>query len=303
MNHRNSVLDLIGNTPLIRLSRLEPEAHVYAKCEFMNPLSLKDRAVLRIIEVAEADGRLKPGSTLIECTSGNTGMALAYIAAVKGYRAVLVMSEIQSSERRRILAAFGAELVLTPASGGTAAALDEVKRLCRQHPDYFYLGQHISPSNPLAHYMGTGPEIWSDTDGKVDVLVAGLGTGGTICGAGRFLKERKPGVTLIGIEPEESPFVSQGVFRPHLMMGTAPGFVPETLDRGLVDEILLVSVPQAFETCRRLARQEGLLVGISSGAVCHAAIEISRRQAHRGQLIVAVLADTGQRYLSVEGLF
>lgn len=303
MNSRRSVLDLIGHTPLLRIGRLAPDIEFYGKCEFCNPLSVKDRAVLQIIEDAEADGRLKPGSTLIECTSGNTGMAVAYIGAVKGYRAVLVMSEIQSIERRLMLRAFGAELVLTPASQGTAGARAKLHDLLLQHPDYFYVGQHTSPSNPFAHYRGTGPEIWSDTGGRVDVLIAGLGTGGTLCGAGRYLKERKPGVKLIAIEPEESPYISQGVFRPHLMMGTAPGFVPETLDREAIDEIFLVSVPQAFQMCRRLAKQEGLLVGISAGAVCHAALELGCRPGMAGKVIVGVFADSGRQYLSVEGLF
>jgi cysteine synthase A len=303
MNFRRSVLDLIGQTPLLRLGRLAPDTEFYAKCEFVNPLSVKDRAVLRIIEDAEDDGRLKPGSTLIECTSGNTGMAVAYIGAVKGYRAILVMSEIQSIERRRMLTAFGAELVLTPASMGTAGARARLRELLAEHPEYFYVGQHSSPSNPCAHYGTTGPELWADTDGRIDVLITGLGTGGTLCGAGRYLKERKPDVKLIGIEPEESPYISQGIFRPHLMMGTAPGFVPETLDREIIDEILLVSTPQAFHMCRRMAREEGILVGISSGAVCHAALEVARRPDMSGKVIVGVLADSGRQYLSVEGLF
>ncbi|MHB8413590.1 MAG: PLP-dependent cysteine synthase family protein [Candidatus Acidiferrales bacterium] len=303
MNVRCNVLDLIGHTPLLRLGHLAPDIEFYGKCEFTNQLSVKDRVVLQIIEDAEADGRLKPGSTLIECTSGNTGIAVAYIGTVKGYRSVLVMSEIQSIERRRMLTAFGAELVLTPASEGTAGARAKLHELLAQHPDYFYVGQHTRPSNPSAHYLSTGPEIWTDTDGRIDVLIAGLGTGGTLCGAGRYLKERKPSVKIIGIEPKESPYISQGIFRPHLMMGTAPGFVPETLDREILDEILLVSVPQAFQMCRSLARKEGILVGISSGAVCHAALELARRPEMRGGVIVGVLADSGRQYLSVEGLF
>lgn len=293
--------EMIGHTPLLKLERLAGGLPVYAKCEFMNPLSLKDRAVLQIIEDAEAAGRLSPGSTLIECTSGNTGMAVAFIAAVKGYRAILVMSEIQSVERRKVLNAFGAELVLTPAAEGTVGARERLREICAEHPAYFYVGQHVSPSNPKAHYLATGPEIWGDTDGRVDVLVAALGTGGTLCGAGRFLKEQKPGVHLVAVEPTESPTISKGVFRPHRMMGTAPGFVPETLDRDLIDEFYLVSEAEAFAMCRRIARQEGVLVGISSGATAHAALEIAGRWSSKN--IVCILADTGQRYLSVEGLF
>lgn len=303
MNFHADITGLIGRTPLLRLGRLSPDRSIFAKCEFMNPLSVKDRAVLQIIADAEAAGRLKPGSTLIECTSGNTGMAVAFIAAVRGYRAVLVMSEIQSVERRKILAAFGAELVLTPASEGTAGARRRLKEICAANPDYFYVGQHVNPSNPLAHYRTTGPEIWQDTDGRIDVLVAALGTGGTICGAGRFLKEQKPGVELIAIEPAESPYISQGIFRPHRLMGTAPGFVPETLDRELLDEIFLVSEAEAFAMCRRMAREEGVLVGISSGAVVHAALAVAQRPGYADKVVVCVLADSGQRYLSVEGLF
>jgi len=301
MRFHHSVADMIGHTPLLKLERLAPGLQVFAKCEFMNPLSLKDRAVLQIIEDAEAEGRLSPGSTLVECTSGNTGMAVAYLAAIRGYRAILVMSEIQSLERRKVLRAFGAELVLTPASEGTAGARRKLKEICAAHPDYFYVGQHVNPSNPRAHYRTTGPEIWADTGGRVDVLVAALGTGGTICGAGRYLKEQRPGVRLVAVEPAESPTISQGIFRPHRMMGTAPGFVPETLDRALIDDIVLVGEAEAFAMCRRIAREEGLLVGISSGAAAHAALKIAK--AGHGPLVVCVFADTGQRYLSVEGLF
>jgi cysteine synthase A len=293
---------MIGHTPLLKLDRLASGRQVYAKCEFLNPLSLKDRAVLQIVLDAEAAGRLHPGSTLIECTSGNTGMAVAFIAAVRGYRAILVMSEIQSVERRQVLRALGARLVLTPASEGTDGARRVLKALCAEHPDYFYVGQHVNASNPQAHYLGTGPEIWEDTGGRVDVLVAALGTGGTICGAGRFLREHKPGVRLIAVEPAESPTISQGVFRPHRMMGTAPGFVPETLDRALIDDILLVSEEEAFAMCRRIAREEGILVGISSGATAHAALAIAEQVGDQ-RVIVCVFADTGQRYLSVDGLF
>lgn len=303
MNYYRSVADMIGQTPLLHLARLAPAYQIFGKCELMNPLSVKDRVVLRIVEEAERTGRLKPGSTLIECTSGNTGMAVASIAALKGYRAVLVMSEIQSLERRKVLQALGAQLVLTPASEGTKGAITKLDQLCEAHPEYFYVAQHSSPENPRAHYLTTGPEIWADSDGRVDVLIAGLGSGGTICGAGRYLKERKPEVALIAVEPEESPYISKGIFRPHRMMGTAPGFVPATLERALIDEILLVSEADAFATCRDIARKEGILVGISSGATCRAALEIASRPGQEGKLIVCILADTGQRYLSVEGLF
>jgi len=303
MKFYRDITEMIGHTPLLRLERLAEEQQVYAKCEFMNPLSVKDRPVLYIIEDAEREGRLRPGSTLIEATSGNTGMAVAAIAAVKGYQAILVMSEIQSLERRQVLRALGAELILTPASQGTAGARKRLKEILAEHPDYFYVGQHVNPSNPRAHYQTTGPEIWDDTAGQVGVLVAALGTGGTICGAGRYLKERKPGVQLVAVEPEEAPYISRGVFRPHRMMGTAPGFVPDTLDREVIDEIFLVSEAQAFEMCRRIARREGLLVGISSGAAAHAALEIAKRPLNVGKVVVCIFADTGQRYLSVEGLF
>jgi len=303
MKFYQNVTDMIGGTPLLRLGHLAANSEIYAKCEFMNPLSVKDRPVLQIIQDAEESGRLKPGGTLIEATSGNTGMAVASTAAVRGYKAVLVMSEIQSLERRKVLKALGAELVLTPAAEGTKGAKRRLHEILDQHPDYFYVGQHVNPSNPKAHYKTTGPEIWADTDGKVDILVAALGTGGTICGAGRYLKEQNSDVRLIAVEPKESPFISQGIFHPHRMMGTAPGFVPETLDREIIDEIYLVSEDEAFETCRRLARAEGVLVGISSGAAAFAAMEVAKRAENAGKMIVCVLADTGQRYLSVDGLF
>lgn len=298
-----NLTDLIGNTPLLHLARLAPDHQLFAKCEFLNPISLKDRPVLQIIEDAEASGKLTSGGTLIEVTSGNTGMAVASIAAIKGYRAILVMSEIQSVERRQVLRALGAELHLTPAAEGTKGARKRLREILADHPEYFYVGQHVNPSNPLAHYRTTGPEIWHDTDGGIDLLVAGLGTGGTLCGAGRYLKEQNPDVRLVAVEPEESPFISKGIFRPHRIMGTSPGFVPETLDRDIIDEFVLPNEDQAFEACRQVARLEGLLVGISSGAVVHAMCELGSRPEHRGKQIVGVLADTGQRYLSVSDLF
>jgi cysteine synthase A len=303
MKFYRDVTEMIGHTPLLRLERLAADYQIYAKCEFMNPLSVKDRPVLQIIRDAEQTGQLAPGSTLIEATSGNTGMAVAFIAAIRGYQAILVMSEIQSLERRKVLRAFGAELVLTPASEGTAGARRRLKEILADHPEFFYVGQHVNPSNPKAHYQSTGPEIREDTKGQVDILVAGLGTGGTICGAGRYLKEMKPEVQLVAVEPAESPYISEGVFRPHRLMGTAPGFVPETLDREIIDEIFLVSEGEAFERCREIAVKEGLLVGISSGAVAHAALEIAKRPGNAEKVIICMFADTGQRYLSVDGLF
>ena len=303
MQFYSSLIELIGNTPLLKLTALLPHFQVYAKCEFLNPMSVKDRPVLQIIEDAEKSGRLKPGSTLIETTSGNTGMAVAYIAAIKGYRAILVMSEIQSIERRQILSAYGAELILTSASEGTAGARKKMQEILADNPDYFYVGQHINPSNPLAHYRHTGPEIWQQTDGKIDILVAALGTGGTICGAGKYLKEQNPSIQLVAVEPQESPFISKGIFKPHRIMGTSPGFIPETLDKEILDEIYLVSEEEAFEMCRKLARTEGALLGISSGAACHAASMIAARPENQDKIIVVIFPDTGQRYLSVQDLF
>jgi cysteine synthase A len=269
----------------------------------MNPLSLKDRPIYQIFKDAEEQGLLKSGDTVIECTSGNTGMAVAFISAIRGYNAILVMSEIQSIERRQILRALGAELILTPASLGTEGSRQKLKELLNDNPDFFYVGQHVNPSNPNAHYLTTGPEIWEQIEGSIDILIAGLGTGGTICGSGKFLKEKNPDIKLIAVEPEESPYISKGIFKPHKMMGTAPGFVPETLDKEIIDEIFLVKQSAAFEMCRKIALKEGILVGISSGAVCEAAAQVAEREENKDKNIVVILADTGQRYLSVEELF
>ena len=250
MQAYNSIKEIIGKTPLLRLGHLAEDRSIYAKCEFMNPISVKDRPVLQIIEDAEKDGRLKPGSTLIEATSGNTGMAIASIAALKGYRAVLVMSEIQSLERRKVLQAFGAELVLTPASEGTAGAMDKLKDIMTDHPEYFYIGQHVNPSNPKAHYETTGPEIWSDTEGKIDILVAGLGTGGTICGAGRFLKERKSEVRTVAIEPKEAPYISQGIFHIKLLSQGDEFFIVVENRIFIIQGVYTVDLPVVFR-CRK----------------------------------------------------
>ncbi len=303
MKVAKDITDLIGKTPLVRLQRLFPNFKVFGKCEFMNPMSVKDRPILQIFKDAETDGKLKPGDTVVESTSGNTGIAVAYISAIRGYKAVLVMSEIQSIERRKILKALGAELMLTPANLGTKGARDKLKEIREQNPEYFYVGQHVNPSNPRSHYLTTGPEIWKDTKGKIDILIAGLGTGGTICGAGKYLKEMKPEIQLVAVEPFESPFISKGIFRPHKLMGTAPGFVPETLDREIIDEIKLVKESDAFAMCRLLGKKEGILAGISSGATSKVAADILQYQENKNKTIVVILADTGERYLSVEGLF
>jgi len=303
MKIAKDITKLIGNTPLLRLGRLFPNSKVYGKCEFMNPLSVKDRPVLQIFKDAEEQGKIKPGDTVIECTSGNTGMAVALISTIKNYKAILVMSEIQSVERRQILKALGAELVLTPAELGTEGSRQKLKEILEENPDYYYIGQHINPSNPRSHYLTTGPELWNQTEGEIDILIAGLGTGGTICGSGKYLREKKPEIRLIAVEPMESPYISKGIFKPHKMMGTAPGFTPETLDKDIIDEIFLVKQTEAFEMCRRIAQSEGVLVGISSGAVCVAAEKISTIPENKSKNIVIILADTGQRYLSVEGLF
>jgi len=305
MNVASSVIDLIGNTPLLALDRINAKgsARVLGKCEFMNPISIKDRPALYMIREAELRGEIGPGSTLVEATSGNTGMALAYIGKMRGYRVVLCMSEIQSLERRRVLSALGAELILTPKELGTKAAKAKALEVHAETPGSFYVGQHDNLDNRKAHVETTAEELWTDTDGEIDVFVAPMGTGGTLTGVSVGLKPKKPGVRIVGVEPREAPFVSEGKFAPHRMMGTAPGFMPGILDRTLIDEILLVSEDEAFETCRTLARTEGILVGISSGASVCAALKLSEGEAYEGKLIVAMLCDSGERYLSVDGLF
>ena len=294
----------IGGTPLLRLARFLPDARatVYAKLELLNPYSIKDRPVLFMLRDAAERGLLAPGGHVVEATSGNTGMALAMLCATRGYRCTLVMSEIQSVERRQVLAALGAELVLTPKEGGTRAARAEAKRIAAE-TGAFYLGQHDNPANPRAHEETTGPELWADTEGAIDALVAGLGTGGTLVGCARAIKPKKPSFRTIGVEPEQSPFISRGIFHPHRMMGTAPGFVPGVLERELIDEIALVSEEEAFAACREVARSEGVLVGISSGAVAVVLRRMAADPAWEGKTLVGVFCDTGQRYLSVDGLF
>jgi cysteine synthase A len=302
---RDSILDCIGGTPLVRLSRFAPEARatLAAKLEMLNPYSIKDRPALYMIREAEGRGEVGPGSVVVEASSGNTAIGLAAICAIRGYRLIVCMSEIQSVERRRVLLALGAELELTPASEGTKGARRRARELCEEVPGAYYVCQHSNRDNPQAHAETTAEELWRDTDGEIDVLVAGLGTTGTVGGVARVIKERKPSFRVVGIEPEQAPVLSQGTFRPHRMMGTAPGWVPDLYDASLVDEIVLVSEEDAFEGCRRLARREGILAGITSGATAHVARELARRAEYEGKLIVCVLADTGERYLTVEGLF
>lgn len=307
MKYASSVIDLIGKTPLLALDRINAggSARLLGKCEFMNPVAIKDRPALYMIMGAEKRGDISPGSTLVEATSGNTGMALAYIGRMRGYRVVLCMSEIQSVERRRVLQALGAELILTPKEGGTKAAKAKALEIHAETPGSFYVGQHDNADNPKAHEETTGPEIWEDTDGRVGVFVAPLGTGGTLTGVSRTLKGRNPAVRVVGVEPAEAPFISEGRWTPHRMMGTAPGFLPAIVKRGraLIDDIMLVSEAEAFRTCRELAVKEGILVGISSGAAVTAALRLTRDPVYADQVIVVMLCDSGERYLSVEGLF
>jgi cysteine synthase A len=305
MRYASSVVDLIGNTPLLALDRINEggEGQLFGKCEFLNPIAVKDRPVLWMIQEAEARGDIGPGTTLIEATSGNTGMALAYIGGMRGYRVLLCMSEIQSVERRSVLQALGAELILTPKELGTKGAKAKALEVHEATPGSFYVGQHDNPDNRKAHMKTTAVEVWDDTGGAVDAFVAPMGTGGTLCGVSEALKPRKPELRIVGVEPAEAPFISEGRFAPHRMMGTAPGFIPGILDRDLIDEILLVSEDDAFTTCRELARKEGILVGISSGASVCAALRLARSPAYDDKVIVCMLCDSGERYLSVDGLF
>lgn len=298
-----SVTELIGNTPLVRIDRYDDavgaKGVIYAKVEFFNPGgSVKDRVALNMIDVAESTGVLKPGATIIEPTSGNTGVGLAMVGAARGYKVVLTMPETMSVERRKLLSALGAEIVLTPGEGGMKASIAEAERLRDLTPGAVILGQFTNPANPMAHYKTTGPEIWSALDGTVDFFVAGVGTGGTISGVGRFLKERKPQVRIVGVEPKDSAVLSGGKPGPHKLQGIGAGFVPEIYAADVVDEVIAVGTDDAFEAARRLAATEGLLVGISSGAALHAAQMIARKDENAGKNVVVLLPDTGERYLS-----
>lgn len=294
---------LIGNTPLLELTHIEKkenlQARILAKLEYLNPAgSVKDRIAKAMFDDAEAKGELKPGSTIIEPTSGNTGIGLASVAAARGYRIILTMPETMSVERRQLMKAYGAELVLTDGSKGMKGAIAKAKELAQEIPHSFIPGQFTNPANPLAHQTTTGPEIWNDTDGKVDIFVAGVGTGGTITGVGRYLKEQNPSVTLVAVEPQDSPVLSEGRSGSHKIQGIGAGFVPQVLDTTLYDEVIPVSNDDAFAAGKLIGHTEGILVGISSGAALHAAIELAKHPENAGATIVVLFPDTGDRYLS-----
>lgn len=297
------ITDLIGSTPLMELKNFEKEnnleAKVVAKLEYFNPAgSVKDRIALAMLDDAEAKGLLKPDSVIIEPTSGNTGIGLAAVSASRGYRIILTMPETMSVERRNLLKAYGAEIVLTDGAKGMKGAIEKAEELAKEIPNSFIPGQFVNMANPQAHIRTTGPEIWKDTDGKVDIFVAGVGTGGTLSGVGEYLKSQNPNVKIVAVEPAGSPVLSKGTPGPHKIQGIGAGFVPDTLNTKIYDEIITVENEDAFATGKALARKEGLLVGISSGAAVHAASVLAKRPENKGKLIVVLLPDTGDRYLS-----
>lgn len=297
------ITDLIGGTPLLKLTNYINDndlgADVYGKLEYFNPAgSVKDRIARAMIDDAEARGALKPDSVIIEPTSGNTGIGLAAVAASRGYKVILTMPETMSIERRKLLKAYGAEIVLTDGAKGMKGAIAKAQELAAETPNSFIPSQFTNKANPAAHFKTTGPEIWDDTDGKVDIFVAGVGTGGTLSGVGEYLKSKNPNVKVVAVEPAGSPVLSKGTPGPHKIQGIGAGFVPDTLDTGIYDEIITVENEDAFATGRALARREGLLVGISSGAAVFAAAQLAKRPENKGKLIVALLPDTGERYLS-----
>ena len=294
---------LIGHTPLLELTHIENaenlEAKILAKLEYFNPAgSVKDRIARAMIDDAEATGKLKPGSVIIEPTSGNTGIGLASVAAARGYRIIIVMPETMSVERRQLMKAYGAELVLTDGAKGMKGAIAKADELAKEIPNSFVPGQFVNPANPDAHKRTTGPEIWEDTDGKVDIFVAGVGTGGTVTGVGEYLKSQNPNVKVVAVEPASSPVLSKGTAGAHKIQGIGAGFVPDVLNTGIYDEIIAVENDDAFATGKRIGKKEGVLVGISSGAAVWAAIQLAKRPENKGKTIVALLPDTGDRYLS-----
>ena len=299
----DSITELIGGTPILKLNRYNTKnklrADIYGKLEYFNPAgSVKDRIARAMVDDAESKGLLAPGSVIIEPTSGNTGIGLAAVAASRGYRIILTMPETMSVERRNLLKAYGAELVLTDGGKGMKGAIEKAQELAAVTPGSFIPSQFSNPANPAVHLATTGPEIWADTDGKVDIFVAGVGTGGTLSGVGAYLKSRNPDVKVVAVEPASSPVLSKGTPGPHKIQGIGAGFVPDTLNTSIYDEIITVENEAAFETGRTLARVEGLLVGISSGAAVYAATELAKRPENEGKFIVALLPDTGERYLS-----
>ena len=294
---------LIGKTPLLKMTNLEKEnnleAVVLAKLEYFNPAgSVKDRVAKAIIEDAEISGKLKPGAVIIEATSGNTGIGLAAVAAAKGYKVIIVMPETMSVERRMLMKAYGAEVILTEGSRGMKGAIEKAEELAKEIPESFIAGQFVNLSNPKAHRISTGPEIWEDTDGKVDIFVSGVGTGGTITGTGEYLKSKNPDIRIVAVEPASSPVLSKGISGAHKIQGIGAGFVPDVLNTDIYDEVIAVSDKDSYSMCRNAGRLEGILVGISSGAALHAAVEIAKRPENKGKNIVALLPDTGDRYLS-----
>ena len=302
-DYNNGISGLIGNTPLVEVANIEKElglaATVLVKLEYLNPAgSVKDRVAKAMIEDAEEKGILKEGSVIIEPTSGNTGIGLAAIAAARGYRMILTMPETMSVERRNILKAYGAELVLTEGAKGMTGAIEKADELAKEIPGSFIPGQFVNPANPAIHKKTTGPEIWRDTDGKVDIFIAGVGTGGTVTGVGEYLKEQKPDIRVVALEPADSPVLSEGKAGAHKIQGIGAGFVPEILNTKVYDEIFQAQSEDAFAAAKLLARKEGILVGISSGAALHGAIELAKRAENKGKVIVALLPDTGDRYYS-----
>ncbi len=298
-----NISELVGKTPLLEISNFSKsqnvEANIFAKLEYLNPAgSIKDRVAKQMIDDAEKSGILKEGSVIIEPTSGNTGIGIAAIGVSKGYRVIITMPDTMSIERRKILSAYGAELVLTEGSKGMKGAIEKAEELSKEYENSFIPGQFVNPSNPKAHENTTGPEIWNDTDGNVDILVAGIGTGGTISGIGKYLKEKNPNIKIIGVEPYGSPFITKGTAGPHGLQGLGAGFIPDILDTNIYDEVMAVKDEEAYEMGREIAIKEGILVGISSGAALFGAVQVAKRSENKNKNIVVILPDTGDRYLS-----